>query len=227
MPLNKATGNMFSFITHTWNPIQGICPHGCAYCYMINQRKHYPKLNVPLHFKKKYLKDNLGENNYIFIGSSTDIFAKQVENDWLLHTFCKAIGYRNKYLLQTKNPARYLKHLDDFIPAKFILSTTIETNYYFPKIMHNTPTPYARAYNMAALPKEYKRMVTIEPIMKFCLDELVAMVLSVNPEQINIGANTSNNELPEPSGREVQKLIETLEKYTKVLLKPNLSRILK
>jgi len=226
MPLNKRTGNMFSFVTHTWNPISGICPHNCAYCYMKNMRKQYPKLNEPLHFNRSYLKDNLGENNYIFIGSSTDIFCKQVENDWLLHTFAKAIGYNNKYLLQTKNPIRYLKHLDDFIPSKFVFSTTIETNYFFPKIMNNCPAPYKRIMSMMALPKEYKRMVTIEPIIKFDLTELVAMVLSIHPEQVNIGADSDNNGLPEPTGKETKKLIETLEKYTTVEIKPNLKRIL-
>jgi hypothetical protein len=53
------------------------------------------------------------------------------------------------------------------------------------------------------------------------------MVLSFNPEQVNIGANSGKILLPEPSGRETRKLIETLEKYTKVILKPNLLRILK
>lgn len=31
MPLNKSTGNMYKFITHTWNTIKGECPHGCSY----------------------------------------------------------------------------------------------------------------------------------------------------------------------------------------------------
>ena len=33
LPLNVAKGNMYEFVTHTWNPIKGICPHGCKYCY--------------------------------------------------------------------------------------------------------------------------------------------------------------------------------------------------
>jgi DNA repair photolyase len=34
MPLNRAKGNMFDFISHTWNPIKGACFHDCEYCYM-------------------------------------------------------------------------------------------------------------------------------------------------------------------------------------------------
>lgn len=32
--LNKATGNIHKFVTHTWNPNKGVCHHGCKYCYM-------------------------------------------------------------------------------------------------------------------------------------------------------------------------------------------------
>ena len=34
--LNVAKGNMYGFITHTWNPIKGHCYHQCSYCYMNN-----------------------------------------------------------------------------------------------------------------------------------------------------------------------------------------------
>ena len=32
--LNEAKGNMYSWVTHTWNTVKGECPHGCTYCYM-------------------------------------------------------------------------------------------------------------------------------------------------------------------------------------------------
>jgi DNA repair photolyase len=38
MPLNPSKGNMYPFVTHTWNPIRGKCPHDCSYCYMKNDR---------------------------------------------------------------------------------------------------------------------------------------------------------------------------------------------
>src|SRR3990167_1900105 len=30
--LNKQKGNMYGFVTHTWNPIKGKCSHNCSYC---------------------------------------------------------------------------------------------------------------------------------------------------------------------------------------------------
>jgi hypothetical protein len=34
MPLKKATGNMYSWITHTWNAIRGKCGFNCSYCFV-------------------------------------------------------------------------------------------------------------------------------------------------------------------------------------------------
>ena len=64
---------MYPWVTHTWNVVKGICPHDCSYCYM----KRLPQL--PLHYDEKALKDNLGENKVIFVGSSCDIFADKVD----------------------------------------------------------------------------------------------------------------------------------------------------
>ena len=35
MAMNKQKGNMYGFVTHTWNAIKGRCSHNCSYCYMI------------------------------------------------------------------------------------------------------------------------------------------------------------------------------------------------
>ena len=34
MGLNKTNGNMYPWVTHTWNPLAGECKHNCNYCYM-------------------------------------------------------------------------------------------------------------------------------------------------------------------------------------------------
>jgi len=34
MGLNISKGNMYGFMTHTFNIIKGRCSHDCVYCYM-------------------------------------------------------------------------------------------------------------------------------------------------------------------------------------------------
>ena len=104
MPLNKSTGNMYNFITHTWNTIKGECPHGCSYCYM----KRWGK-QPSLHFDEKELKTDLGKNNFIFVGSSCDMFAKHIPYEWKIDTLNHCLEFpKNKYFLQTKNPGKLL-----------------------------------------------------------------------------------------------------------------------
>jgi DNA repair photolyase len=60
MGLNTSTGNMYSFVTHTWNTVKGECHHDCSYCYM----KRWGK-QKPVRFDKKELKTDLGKDNFI------------------------------------------------------------------------------------------------------------------------------------------------------------------
>jgi DNA repair photolyase len=228
MSLNKVSGNMYEFIDGTSNTVKGICPHGCSYCYIKRIADRYSHgVQQPLHLDEKKLKTSLGSGKFIFIGSSCDMFADSVHDDWIIATLCWANMFENKYLLQTKNPARFMNFLWLMKPSKYLLCTTIETNLFFPEIMRGSPPPEIRSNDMAKLPKDYRRMVTIEPIMKFSLKELSYHVLCCQPEQVNIGADTGRNNLPEPSPKEIRELIRVLSQYTKVVLKKNLDRLMK
>jgi hypothetical protein len=74
---------------------------------------------------------------------------------------------------------------------------------------------------------EGKRMITIEPIMDFDVMTFSEMILSCEPEQVNIGADSGNNRLPEPSPEKIAALIKALRPFTKVHLKSNLKRLYK
>jgi hypothetical protein len=99
-----------------------------------------------------------------------------------------------------------------------------KTNRYYLKQMGKAPSPYFRYIGMQGL---QNTMVTIEPIMDFDIDEFISMIYSIKPKQVNIGADSGNNHLPEPTAEKVLQLIAALETFTIVKQKSNLSRILK
>ena len=80
MTLRKSKGNMYGFVTHTWNPIKGKCIHDCCYCYM----KRFPQRD--LRIDESEFKTDLGVDNYIFVGSSTDIFAEKFPKNSVIGT---------------------------------------------------------------------------------------------------------------------------------------------
>lgn len=215
MGLNIAKGQMYPWISHTYNTIKGKCPHDCGFCYM----KRWGKLS-DTHFDRKELKTNLGEGNFIFVGSSCDMFADGIPAEWIFDTLDKCMGADNKYLFQSKNPRNIAPFL---LPDSTVVCTTIESNRIY--IDCHAPSPDDRARGMEML-SAFPRYVTIEPIMDFDLVPLVELIRRCEPEQVNIGADSGNNHLPEPSKDKVLALIDELSKFTTIARKNNLGRLI-
>ena len=216
--LNKSKGNMYSFINYTWNVIKGSCFHDCVYCYMKrwgNQK--------PVRFDEKELKTDLGKDNFIFVGSSCDMFADNIPDEWIKKTLKHMEQFDNKYLLQTKNPDRILNFIDAcVISDKCVVCTTLESDMFYPDIMGKSPHPMQRSIAMQEISECVETYVTIEPLMDFNLEHFVTMIKRCKPKQVNIGMNTSHIKLPEPPKEKVLQLIAELEKFTIVHKKNNL-----
>jgi len=228
--MNKANGNMYKIpaITHTHNDIQGKCPHACSYCYM-KKMERFGNIPKELCLSGKSYGQNLGENNFIFMGSSCDMWAEGVPDFFIYAALQHAAAFNNKYLFQTKNPVRFIKFLE-MLPNNCCLGTTIETNRIYP-CMGKTPSPDNRSSSMAYLAAanriyNFETFITIEPILEFDLDQFVIMLRDAKPDFINVGSDSGNNHLPEPDPEKIRELIKELEKFTKVNLKKNLKRLL-
>jgi hypothetical protein len=104
-----------------------------------------------------------------------------------------------------------------------LLGTTIETNrendFTGGQLIRD------RAKSMSML-EGFRTFVTIEPIMDFDLDELLFLLKGIQPEFVNIGADSKNHGLSEPSKEKVLELISELNKFTVVRKKSNLDRLL-
>jgi len=68
-------------------------------------------------------------------------------------------------------------------------------------------------------------MITIEPIMDFDVFEFVEMIAHSHAKKINIGADSKNHKLPEPTKDNVKTLIYELKKFTEITKKDNLARL--
>ena len=221
MGLRNSKGNMYEWITHTWNTVKGQCSHDCDYCYM----KRWGKLN-PARFDEKELKTNLGTGNFIFVGSSNDLFSNEIPSDWIKKTLKYCSEFENSYLFQTKNPKRLLEFYS-LLPKNTVVCTTIETNRYYPE-MGKTPPITERFGAMNDLHLlGIKTYATIEPVMDFDLSELLMMFKVSYFQQVNIGADSGGNKLTEPPKDKLLSFISELEKITKVKQKSNLKRLLR
>lgn len=218
MSLNISKGNMYEFVTHTWNSIKGKCYHDCSYCYV----KRWGKLN-PVRLDEKEFKTDLGTGNFIFVGSSCDMFSENIPDEWINKTLEHCKNFENRYLFQTKNPKRIL----NLKLPKSVICTTIESDLFYSEIMANSPKPYERAKYMKIISDcGFETFVTIEPIMDFSLDNLIKLIKQCSPKQVNIGADSGRNNLPEPSKAKVLELVSELQKFTTIHKKSNLQRLI-
>ena len=147
--LNFTKGNMYEFIKYTWNPIKGACHHDCKYCYM---KQINPNASQPRLAKYEFYTD-LGKGNSIFIGSSTDMFADNIPSEWITQVlnYCQQkqdTKRPNWYLLQSKNPKRFLEFANHPLMKHVVFATTIESNCNYPEIMSNSPKIEERAEAM-------------------------------------------------------------------------------
>ncbi len=216
--MNKQKGNMYGWVTHTWNVIKGRCPHSCYYCYMIDIWDRYNSKEQK--FDEKELKTDLGQGNVIFVGSSTDMFAKEIPKEWIEKVLAKCFLHdKNTYLFQSKNPKRFVEFT---FPRNTILGTTIETNNYDLKVS-KAPSVANRTMVMKML--NMRKMISIEPILEFNRCIFPNWIRAINPEFVSIGADSKGHNLPEPSWDKVQELIKELKKFTEVKVKDNLMRL--
>lgn len=230
--LKKSTGNMYEFVTHTWNPIVGKCYHNCKYCYV---KKYGNEVSEEMRLKKEYLEDDFGSGNFIFVGSGIDLFAENIDDGWIRRVLDKCdrdnhdlFGTKNKFLFQSKNPKRILQYIEHPVFKDSAVCTTIETNRYYPSIMNNSPVVNERALAMNEIAsKGIETYLTIEPIMAFDIDELVRLIRLCKPVQVNIGANTNNSvPVPEPTSEDIDALINLIKDECKVEIKSNLKRLI-
>lgn len=211
---------MYEFVTHTWNTVKGECYHNCSYCYCKDIAKRFNKIQSSVHFDDKELKTNLGQGNFIFVGSGCDMWADNIPEDWIFKTLCHCNKFDNKYLFQTKNPYNIRRIL---VPNSSVC-VTLETNRHYKEFMVNSPTPEQRVEQMKLI--RHPLYITIEPIMDFDLPVFVEMLKQCNPLQINIGADSGKHNLPEPTKDKVLQLIDEIQKFTIIHNKSNLHRLL-
>lgn len=224
MSLNIRKGDMYKFIDFTWNPIKGKCLHDCSYCYM---KQINPNANLP-RLAEHELNTYLGYGRSIFIGSSTDMFAENIPSEWIKRVldYCyqnSNMEQPNTYLLQSKNPKRFLEFINHPLMKRVVFCTTIETNRFYPEIMNNAPKIGERVEAMEEIARlGHSTMVTAEPLIQFDHEEMASFIKRCNPKLVNIGKESKGRvKLPEPTQEEVQQLIAELESFTKVKVKDN------
>lgn len=229
MPLRRASGNMYPWVTHTHSHLAGRCPHECDYCYVQAMERQYKSGRYvgPVRLVEAELAVRYGISKTIFVEHMNDLFARGVPNQWIgmVLQHCKTYP-QNAYVFQTKNPGFAWSWLSQF-PPTWMLGTTVETNR---PVSGHAPAPTLRAEAMAWIRHGYPAamlFVTIEPIHDFDADELLGWLKAIKPTFVNVGADSKGHGLTEPSAEKVRALIAGISGLgIELRQKRNLDRLL-
>lgn len=209
MGLRKSHGNMYDWVTHMHTHIEGECPHRCAYCYVGGPKgeRRSPRFTGKLRLDENSFGVVYGHDKTIFLEHQNDLLADEIPLSWVRRILAHANTWPdNDYVLQTKNPARYRDVLDR-LPPRCLLGCTIETNRTVEGLSRALP-PADRASAMSLY--SWSKFVTIEPILDFDVPEFVAMIRAIGPEFVNIGADSKDHGLAEPTRDKVMELAAAL-----------------
>lgn len=224
MPLTEAKGNMYPWVTHMHAELGGECVHKCSYCYVNNPRwGRAPRYCGDVRLIEAETKTRFGTGKVIFKEHMNDLFAVGVSDEIIVKIIAHCHQWpENTYVFQTKNPARYFAR--NCFPIKSIFGTTIETNRNLPKSISIAPQPRERASAMASLSAD--KFVTIEPVMDFDVDILAGWIDKIRPKFLNLGADSKNHNLPEPTVEKIMALVSKLKEYgIELREKHNLGRL--
>jgi protein gp37 len=180
-------------------------------------------------FLIKYDEETLTKNDgkypaTIFIEHMNDLFSADTPTEFINRIMDHCKGYpENTYVFQTKNPVRMKLWLTS-MPPNHVVGSTIETNREY--TMSKAPKPIERARAMTEI--KGRKFITIEPVLDFDVDILANWIANINPEFLNLGADSKGHGLPEPTVDKIMQFTEKLKEYgIELREKHNLKRLMK
>jgi protein gp37 len=225
MHLNRSKGNMFSSVGYTWNCVRG-CSHGCLECWAaLFAKRRGEDFTKPILVNKAFEGPFPGDGKWIFICATGDLFCDAVPDEWIIRVLEKIRrnGEGNRFLLQTKNPARIMRFKSLLKPInRFIIGTTLETNRDT-SAWSRAPHPLLRASSMKDF-TEYTRFLSLEPLADFDASELLQLIDAVDPMVVEVGVENYSSFLPKPPREKILGLLDALVlmKIPVVIPKPSL-----
>ena len=205
--------------TATWNPFVG-CNYDCVYCKPSFQNNYYFKLQhkncglyTPHEHPERLSLKKIPNERIIFVCGDSDIaFANPEYMKKVFEVMKQDTKEDRVWFLQSKNPECFKQYLKE-LPKNTILLTTLETNrdYQYYKVS-KAPQPSMR-YDAFKNLDWSKKIVTVEPIMSFNLEQFANWIMNINPLAVFIGYNSHPKQarLSEPSMEKTLDLIVKLK----------------
>ena len=189
---------------YVWNPIKGVCPVGCWYCYA---RKMYKRFGWEEYLRIKYTNHDYfpKKPSKIFICSTMELFHPEIPNKWRDYIFIMIAQHpEHTFQILTKFP----QNIDRPMPDNVWLGVTVEGDEKLNRVHHLLKA------------KAKIKFISYEPLLSY------PAIPGWGVDWIIIGRLTGHGKKYDPPKQWLESLVEIATgcKYP-VFLKHNLREI--
>ena len=96
---------------YTINPVKGLCPMACSYCYaraMYKRFKWNPAITFNIDVFQRLMK--VKEPSKVFVGSTMELFGDWVKQEWMIDIFSMCNAFKqHTFIFLTKQPQNLTK----------------------------------------------------------------------------------------------------------------------
>ena len=203
---------------YTINPVKGLCPMACSYCYARRMYKRF-KWDPEIRFDTDTLKltgQGIKSGSKIFVGSTMELFGDWVKPEWLKRIFTWTTAYpEHTFIFLTKQPRNLIKW------SPFPDNCWVGVSF-------TGKEPDGFAYPLVHLQARVK-FISFEPLLNSCVKNIDSFSLSLERAGINwiiIGAQTPYSQQTAPKIEWVEEIVDAATKAKiPVFLKDNLKTL--
>jgi protein gp37 len=196
---------------YTINPVKGLCPMACTYCYARRMYKRY-KWDETIRMEPDWVEDLPKKPSRVFVGSTMELFGDWVE-DWMWDSIWAYVNDypQHTFIFLTKQPHNLIKWSP--FPPNCCVGVSATNDVMF----HN-------AVSQLALVNASVKFISCEPLLSSM------NVAWVNPDVIQwliIGQQTPVSKKTEPKVEWIKEIVEAADNAgIPVFLKDNLRTLL-
>ena len=206
---------------YTINPVKGLCPIACSYCYaraMYKRFKWNPEiryiLNETAGLYDIWRKGMTDKKHYkVFIGSTMELFGSHIQDEWMGHILKTVDGisqldYAPTVIFLTKQPQNLIKWSP--FPDNCWIGASATDSDRFAGVVNSLMNIQARV-----------KFVSIEPLLAWPRLDISSWMRQIH--WLIIGQQTPVSAKTQPKIEWVQKIVEAADKAgIPVFLKNNL-----
>lgn len=181
---------------YTINPVKGLCPMACEYCYARRMYKRF-KWNPEIRYELLTPIPPLNKPSKIFVGSTMELFGDWVNDSWLRDIFsCVSMFPEHTFIFLTKQPHNLTKWSP--FPDNCWVGVSCATSKQYNDFMLN----YADSYQAKV------KFISFEPLLENIYTHPVHFVAN-NINWLIIGSRTQPTRHPKPEW--VNEIIEAAD----------------